>query len=388
MSINAVVSADILIPRENVDLTKWAVVACDQYTHSRAYWDVLSAEIGDAPSSLRLILPECYLENENIAERREKIGQTAREYLADRIFDEHKNAVVYVRRTFASGKVREGFVAAIDLDAFSYTEPDSPVLPSEKIVPERLPARIEIREGSPLEVPHIIMAAKSFDGAALSSAVHAAEAQGPDYTADLLAGGGRLSGWVLTGDAADAAARELSAETLIVGDGNHSLAAAKAVWDSICPTLSKKKRASHPKRFCLAEICSLSGEGLEFHPIHRVIYGAPFAEVAALFPNAAADASRGIIKPSGGSSVGIYREVTDAVDGFLQANKQTRVDYIHGKEEVLAIAENGAVGIIMPTVSKDEFYEQAASGQVMPRKSFSIGTAQEKRFYLEARRIG
>jgi uncharacterized protein (DUF1015 family) len=234
------------------------------------------------------------------------------------------------------------------------------------------------------------MVTRSFDADALKTASERSLARAPDYSVSLARDGGELSGWVFSGDDAQKIAQALCAETLIVGDGNHSLAAAKSVWDASKPQLSERGQKAHPKRFCLAEICPLSGDGLAFLPIHRVIFGVELSDIQALFPQSGRDAAGHVHHMRGkNGSVGIYRKVTEALDKYLSENPNAKIDYIHGADEVsLLAAQEKTVGIIMPAVSKEEFYAEAVSGRVLPRKSFSIGQANEKRVYLEARFIG
>ena len=286
--------AHILLPGENIPLEKWGCVACDQFTSDRAYWEQADAVVGGCPSTLRLILPEVYLEDKDAAQRVENIHAAMDEYSRD-VLTRAVDGFVYVERTEQSGRVRQGLVGKIDLEAYSYEKGARPAIrPSERTVTERIPPRMAVRRGAALETPHVMMLADD-PGCTLVEPIGAHKSELKKlYEGELMQGGGHIAGWAVEDpamlaqiDAALAAlgsqeafdarypqARGAAPLTLAVGDGNHSLAAAKACWEELKATLTPEERESHPARWCLAEVCNVHSPAIEIEPIHRVLFNA------------------------------------------------------------------------------------------------------------------
>ena len=435
---NALAVPEILLPADKSDLSRWAVIACDQYTQDRSYWTRVAERAGNAPSTLKIILPEVYLEDSGRAERLASIRETMGDYLgkghASGVFAEPVKGFVYIERKTAYGRTRKGLVAAIDLDAYEW-KPDSKALirATEATIVERIPPRMEIRRGAPLEAPHIMLLVND-PGKALvegtGSRVRAAKAL---YDTRLEPDAGSIAGWevsapddleyvarAVSGLAAANTAPDGSTFLFAVGDGNHSLATAKAVWDEFRAAHEADAKAgkidleSHPARFALVEIVNLYDDGLTFEPIHRVLFGTTAKAVSEFLASrlggaVSACASQTALERAvgeknetrfgfvGQGSLSILdtpnpalavSRLQPALDEFLAQNPGVKIDYIHGAEEVWRLGrEPGAVSILLPPVEKDSFFGTIASGGPLPRKSFSMGEASEKRFYLECRRL-
>ena len=435
----------ILLPK-NVDTKTWSVVACDQYTQDKDYWKEAAKIAGGSPSTLNLIFPEVYLNDGGKPQRIQKIKETMASYIDGGIFAAPQKQMVYVERTTAYGRVRKGLVAALDLDSYEW-KPFSTALTraTEATILERIPPRMEIRRGAPLELPHIMLLANDPDGLLIESIGKkiAARKDAPLYQGELMQQSGSIKGWAVqsAGDLQDieAALQKLydagtkngSTFLFAVGDGNHSLATAKAVWEEEKKRLQEsgagqKEIQASPVRFALVEIVNIYDAGLTFEPIHRVVLskdgdakGAP-ANFEALIEflqkkldgtieqaagkdaleqavkNSTADFGFYYKKDGAQKCVLLKTNITDlavsrlqpALDEFLKSQAGTELDYIHGADEIFRLGEkDGALGILLPPVAKDSFFDTIGTLGPLPRKSFSMGEASEKRFYLEARRL-
>lgn len=398
--MSIVKKSDILVP-DNCEYEKWSVVACDQYTSQIDYWDRVSEFVGDSPSTLNMIYPEAYLSQGD--ERIEKINSTMKEYLDKDIFRVCKNCLIYVERTMSGGRVRRGVVAAIDLEEYDFTKGSkSAIRATEGTVLERIPPRVKIRENAPLELPHVILLVDD-KSCSLIENVKCGE---KIYAFELMENGGHLAGWIVDGTNADkflAAVDEFSKNAddglvFAVGDGNHSLATAKTCWENIKPTLSDEERMTHPARFCLVEIENIHDEVQEFEPIHRVIFGVSEVEFLEkmkkdldcgdetpdsqhiVFVNNGEKTDLYIGKKSSPIEVGTVQNYLD----FIGAD----VDYIHGEDVVCELSsKEGTVGILLPVPQKSSLFETVIKDGALPRKTFSMGEANEKRFYMEAKKI-
>ena len=427
---------EILLPA-NTDLNKWSVIACDQYTQDKEYWKKAEAAAGDGPSTLNLILPEVYLNSPDKPERIAKIRQTMKEYLGAGVFAPPFNGFIYIERKTAFGRMRRGLVAQIDLETYEW-KPFSKanIRATEATIVDRIPPRKEIRKGAPLELPHIMLLVNDKDDLLVGGAqkITAGAGREPLYKGDLMCNGGSITGWGLSSDAdlasvTDALNKIADANTAVdgstflfaVGDGNHSLATAKAVWDEykqelIAGGAAESELAENPVRFALIEVVNIYDKGLTFEPIHRVIFNTDVAgliktlaqkldgtvsEVASAAElDAAVKASwadfgfaykdggvqKYVLLKTGIKELAVSR-LQPEIDEFLQGSA-AEIDYIHGSEEVLKLGEReNAVGILLPPIAKDSFFETINGRGPLPRKSFSMGEADEKRFYLECRRL-
>lgn len=417
------VAADLLLPNEKTNMALWPALACDQFTSQPEYWRQAEALVGDAPSTLRITLPEVYLESPDKDARIAAIHTAMRRYQRG-VLTRAVHGFVYVERTTQSG-VRQGLVGAVDLEAYSY-EPGQtpPVRPSERTVPERIPPRLAVRRGASLETPHIMMLIDDAARAVIEPFAAKKATRAPLYDTELMLGGGRAAGWAVT-DAADCAAIENAVAALgaqevfdakypeaagrpplavAVGDGNHSLATAKAYWEELKPTLSEAERQTHPARWCLAELVNVHSPALLIEPIHRVVFGISAAELAAEFCTFAA--AHGAARCAAGQTfrfVGAQREETvclqnapwplavGTADAFLTElaarGGALRVDYIHGEASVRALAGPDVAGLLLPDFAKSDLFRGVALGGVLPKKTFSMGHAEEKRYYLECRAL-
>ena len=399
---------DILLP-ERADMHRWSVIACDQFTSDAAYWRSVQDTVGDAPSTLRLMLPEFYLGKCDEAAATRGIQQTMHTYLDSGVFRTVPHSLVLVQRTLPSGAVRCGIVGALDLEAYDYA-PDSvtPIRATEGTVASRLPARVRIRAAAALEMPHIMVFYTDPEEAICREAQ--ALADDTLYDFDLMAGGGHICGRRIAGDAAEQLAAALCATGVgtdgahpmrfAIADGNHSLAAARQCWLEKKKTLSPEQAAADPARYALVELVNLHSPAVTFEPIHRVLFETDAANWldAAERALAAADGfgyavtllagtqRRDIL--AHGSSLG---EAISALDAFCASYMQThggRIDYIHGDDEAVDLAAgDGCCGILMPRMEKEELFTSVLRSGPFPKKSFSIGLGADKRYYLECRKL-
>jgi len=389
-------AADILMPKTG-DLEKWAVVACDQYTSQPEYWARVDAMVGDTPSTLRMILPEAWMSAEKNDENIAAINRRMEEYLSGDVFTLLKGSYIYVERTLLDGSVRRGLVGMVDLEAYDWRKDSkTPIRATEGTVAERLPLRVRIRENAPLELPHILMLANDPADALLAPLQSYAAENAPLYEVDLMEHSGHLTGWRICGEQAkalDARIGAYEASTALpyaVGDGNHSLAAARSCWEAIRGTVPM----DHPARYALVELENIHDPALVFEPIHRIVTGVDAdALLQVLEPWCAPEgeavqwvigARRGTIRldPARGTlAVGILQT-------FLDQYGKGTVDYIHGDDTVTELAQQpNAIAFLLPPMDKNRMFRGIENEGALPRKTFSMGHAAEKRFYLEGRAI-
>jgi len=400
--------ADILLPK-HADWEKWSVVACDQYTSEPEYWEKVEEIVGDAPSTLRLTLPEIYLESEDAPARIAKIGEAMRTYAPE--METLENTFVYVERTLSDGRIRRGIVGAVDLEAYNYEKgAKSPIRATEGTVIERIPPRLRVREGATMELPHVMILIDDRKKTVIEPLM---EKRGEClYDFDLMQGGGHIAGYRVNEadaekvqEAISALAAEFTARTgeenpfvLAMGDGNHSLATAKAYYENIKKTLSPEEAAVHPARYALAEIVNLHDEALVFEPIHRVVFGvdpkallADFAEFCKKNEGGNAPQEIPYYYEGGEGVLRIEKPVSPLAVGTLQRfldEKGVKTDYIHGADVTARLGkEAGNMGFLLPPMDKNALFDTVEADGVLPRKTFSMGEANEKRFYLEARKI-
>lgn len=376
---------DILLPAPGVEIEKFAVIACDQHSAEPAYWEETKAIVGESPSALSLMLPEVYLEDKD-APTKEELWKNMQEYLDKGVLASIGEGFVYLKRTTPSG-TRKGLMAALDLDAYSYVPGDKALIrATEKTVQERLPARVEIRRGAPLEMPHVMVLIDDRDDLLMKALEEGAAGQPSLYDFELMQGGGHLTGYAvqeprLLEKVADIM-EKLTADSgdgmlFAVGDGNHSLAAAKAYWDEIKTGIPEEERESHPAKYALVEVVNVYDEALPFLPIHRILMN---VDPRNLQEEVGFDAAN---PPS-------LQELQPKLDQYLDAHPEAKIEYIHGENECLELqAQDPArrLAILFGAFDKSSVFRMAKEGRVFVRKSFSIGEAFEKRYYLEARKI-
>ena len=397
--------ADILLPETVTD--KWSVVACDQFTARRDYWDRVDKAVGDAPSTLRMILPEAYLGLDGEAERAAAIHSAMERYLTGGVFRTVPDSFVYVERGTSAG-VRRGLVGAIDLESYDFDPASSaPVRASENTVVSRLPARVEVRRRAALELPHIMALIEDPEKTVIEPLSEKAASMSLLYDVELMEGGGHITGRRVSGADADAVSRALNAlfgskpVQIIVGDGNHSLAAAKRYWDEIKPSIPEGERASHPARFALAEVNNVYDEAIRFEAIHRVVFGCGGMRFVERFSALAAKTQgnteyavrwacggfEGETKVRAQSVGGLIAAVQEMLDSAA-AETGGDIDYIHGEDAARDLArspENAC--FLLPAMGKGDFFATVEKGGLFPKKSFSIGHAEDKRYYMECRKI-
>ncbi len=409
--------ADILLPR-GCDLSLWSVVACDQYTSRPEYWQRVEDRVGRAPSALRLILPESCLEGPNVETDIMEINNTMSRYLREGRFQEYPDSLVYVERTLDSGKVRRGLVGMVDLAAYDY-EPgaDAAVRATEGTVLSRIPPRVAVRKNAPIELPHVMLLADDPNQALIEPLSAQTGEMEPLYDFQLMERGGRVKGWRLTQDQMAAVAqtlqgmraqadRERGGLLFAVGDGNHSLATAKECYERRKGLTDPVQWPGLPSRYALCELVNLHDSSLEFEPIHRVVFGVKPEELldalASYYPSAVQGRAGGHVLPfvinrwSQGEATVTQPQaqlpvgtLQNFLDDYIAAHPKARVDYIHGADEARALAgeREDAVAFLLPPMDKSDLFPTVVHDGVLPRKTFSMGEAHDKRFYLEARKI-
>ena len=427
MSEACFTAADILLPAAGVPLDPWACIAVDQFTSQPEYWQRAEHLADGKPSTLHIVLPEAYLGTPQETERLESIRRTMEEYRKT-VLTRKVHGYVYVERTQMDGTVRQGLVGAVDLDAYDYAKGSKPAIrPSESTVVERIPPRLKVRRGATLETPHVMMLADDADCTLIEPIGLMKNQLPPLYDGELMLGGGHLRGWAVEDPALIAqidsalaaladpaafarrwpAAKGQQPMVLAVGDGNHSLATAKAYWEELKPTLSEEQRRTHPARWCLAEVCNVHSPAIEIEPIHRVVFGVDARELYAALDawdqqqgssTTMSDQRLRLADAHGESAVALANPPAPLTVGsveafladFLPAHPGVTVDYIHGESTALALASDPAkpaTAILLPDFAKADLFKGVVLGGVLPRKTFSMGHAEEKRYYIECRRI-
>jgi len=422
----------VLLPKASIDPVTWAVIACDQFTSEPEYWEQVERNVGQQPSTFRIILPELYLNAPDVEQRIAACQAAMKKYLAEDVFEE-RDAFVYVERKVGSG-TQQGLIVALDLETYDYNKGSQTLVrATEGTVLDRLPPRMKVRRGADLESPHILVLYDDPDGTVLKD-VHAQLDRLPvAYDFDTMLDSGHLTGRLIEEPALqakiqDALAGLISAEAyrakydldndapllFAMGDGNHSLATAKAIWTEL-----KEQGApdDHPARHALVELVNLHDDSLIFEPIHRVIFecGDLVAQLRAAFPEAtyaqASDIDElnaevrlavapkqrfGLVSPEGHTLVELANpshelavgSLQEFLDRFLAAHPTAEIDYVHGEEPVDRLARRaGNCGFILPAIGKGTFFKSIAVDGSFPRKTFSMGHAKDKRFYMECRRI-
>lgn len=407
---------EILLPKQGTDLKKWAVIACDQYTSEPEYWANASKEAGDAPSTLNLVLPEVYLGTDKETEKLGSIADTARKYLDEGILQSLGTGFILTDRATELHPSRKGLMAAIDLEGYSFEPGNKNICrATEGTVLSRIPPRVRIRANSPLELPHIMVLIDDPEGLTIEKAFEMADAEGlkPLYDTDLMLGSGHIRGTFVADGTPIAEsivnglntlkARNADGLLFLVGDGNHSLASAKAHWENIRAGLSDEEKKTHPARYALAEIVNIHDKGLDFEPIHRVVFNISAEEFISkakeyfkdngIEINSAADDKQSFVVVTEGAEdvkVSLGNPPHTLAIGSVQMmidSLKLECDYIHGEDSVRKLATAGNTGILVPGISKDTFFSTVEKEGVFPRKTFSMGEAFEKRFYLEAKTI-
>ncbi len=419
MMLNCFSAADILLPDfHKVRGEGWAVVACDQFTSEPEYWEKAREIAGNAPSTLNLILPEAYLAETE--KRVPNINETMRRYLSD-VLIEHRNSMIYLERTQSDGRIRHGLIGKIDLECYDYKKGAvSAIRATEGTVAERIPPRVAIRRDAALELPHVMVLIDDPEKTVIEPLAVKKKNFEVAYNFDLMLGGGHVSGWFPNDEEISRVGRDLEAlvtpeairkkygaayEPLLfaVGDGNHSLASAKAAYEEVKTKIGVEAAKRHPSRFALVEIVNLHDDALQFEPIYRVLFGVNPDDVMAAFDTYVAELD-GKVSAQAVTCVGTFGRKTltvphpvsqltvgtvqDFLDGYLATHKGASVDYIHGIDAVEKISSRSdAIGFLFDGMAKDQLFKAVICDGALPRKTFSMGHARDKRYYLECRKI-
>lgn len=389
----------ILLPANEVDLYKWACVACDQFTSEPKYWEDLAAAVGDAPSTLNMVFPEVYLGKDD-DKRIADINATMTNYLSSGKFKEYEGLIL-VKRILANGKIRLGLMIAVDLEQYEYTEKNNaPIKATEKTVVERLPARIKIRRNAPLELPHVMLLMDDSELDILEPLYKESDSFDMLYDFKLNMGGGKITGYAVPEP--DALIEKITQKfcgkgdiVFAVGDGNHSLATAKECWNEISRGLKADERINHPARYALCELVNLYDESLEFEPIHRVVFNATHDFIVNMALRLSGEERMKVVFNDEEYLINIsvnpsdaIKDIQDYIDEYIEENPEVTEDYIHGDDNLIKVAKReSGIALFMPTIAKNTLFGYSARRGVLPRKSFSMGVAEDKRYYLEARKI-
>ncbi|MCK5731544.1 MAG: DUF1015 domain-containing protein [Tenericutes bacterium] len=392
-----IVTPKILLPIKSIDMKKWAVIACDQFTSEPEYWDQLKSIVDNVPSTYHLILPEAYLERD-MKHNIDRVNRMMQTYLTHNIFSEFEGFVLVDRKT-PFVKRRLGLVIAIDLEEYEY-DPDKPgrIRATEQTVPERIPPRVRVREKASIELPHVLVLVDDAKNPIIDVLYKDKKNYELLYNFELNMNGGNIKGYKVTDtqpiiNKIESLSNDIS---LIVGDGNHSLASAKVCWDNLKKTLSGEEIKDHPARFALVEMISLYDQGLTFEPIHRVIFNADKNLVTGLksilngteeLQILDADLSESISVPSNPFTT--IKVIQDYLDNYLENHPESQIDFIHGLQNIKHVVSKNrnSIGITMPPLKRDMLLPYIREFGVLPRKSFSLGEAEEKRYYIEGKRI-
>ena len=395
------ITPQILLPGK--DYETWATIACDQYTSQKDVWEDMEKLVADKPSTLRLMLPEVYLDDEDVDARREKINESMREYIKDGVFRETVDSMIFVERETSSG-TRLGIVTAVDLDEYDYSADSTALIRStEETIPDRLPPRVEIRMKAELEMPHIMILIDDSEHTVQRPMADNMDKGEKLYDFDLMTGGGNIKGYKVSDETARDIAEKLNELKIkndgllyAVGDGNHSLATAKECWEAQKRTGILNEKA----KYALVEIVNLHDDALEFEPIHRVLYNCSKDTLTkfkkTLYSLAGKKGKREVTYVFDGHE-GSFKIPDDklsvsyieaAVDEFIAQNDEVKVDYVHGDDVAQSLGMmDGTLSIILPPFDKNLLFKTVAKFGQLPRKSFSMGHARDKRYYIETRKI-
>ena len=412
-------AGNILIPKKT-DMTKWSVVACDQYTSEPEYWNEVTKIVGDAPSTLNLTLPEIYLEESDVNERIKRINENMDKLLDEDFFNELNDSMIYLERTQSDGKVREGLMGIVDLEDYSYEVGSQTLIrATEKTVIERIPPRVKVRENAKLELPHIMILIDDEKKDIIESLKNKVQDSDVVYDFDLMQNGGHIKGYKLNSDVINEINSKL--ENLAdkdyfekkynvhdkgillfaMGDGNHSLATAKACYENLKKTMSEEEYLNHPARYALVELVNLHSSALEFEAINRVVFDVDSNKLVEELNKYYTINENGngqefeLVTSDGVKKLYIENPKSNIAVGSIQMfldeylkNNFGKIDYIHGDDVTKELTLKGNnVGFIFKPMKKEELFRTVILDGALPRKTFSMGHSYDKRYYLEARKI-
>jgi uncharacterized protein (DUF1015 family) len=429
---------NVLLPNQDVDLKLWSVVACDQYTSDHAYWNRVEATIGKVPSTLRLTLPEIFLESPDVESRIHSIHESMKTYLNQGILREIGDVIIYIERRTHSSGLRQGLLFAMDLERYDYARDSHTLIrATEGTIVERIPPRLRVRKEASIELPHIMILIDDPQKRLIETAAARLENKRKLYDVSLMEQGGNLQGWAIDDTNSIEEIITILSELLTeakksqktdnplffaMGDGNHSLATAKAHWEAQKTALRtsgtpEAQIMSHPARFALAEIVNIHSPGLRFEPIHRAIFCSDTKTLNEFFqthplikkaiPIAESDIKSRLSSPEGQTLAALYDgnqfyslEFTDptsklppaVIDEIFTSWNNTRtpkarIDFIHGWEDNKKLTQEGAIVFFVPVIARERLFQWVAQRGPLPRKAFSMGDAEEKKYYMEGRLI-
>lgn len=414
--------ADILLPK-NCSMPLWSVVACDQYTSQPEYWERVEQNVGEEYSTLRMVLPESHLKMSDVENRIIEINQTMTRYLQNDVFQEYPNSLIYVERSLSNGKLRRGLIGKADLEQYDYRPNFGGMIrATEGTVVERIPPRMRVRENAPLEFPHILLLMDDIECSVVEPLGKQTGEMKLLYDFELMEGGGHIQGWLLTQAHVAQVAQALeklsdpkifsrkygteegTVMLFAVGDGNHSLATAKECYEQEKQRTKPEQWSDLRSRYALVELGNLHDESLEFEPIHRIVMGVEpeklLSDLCERLPGAYIGEGEGYgfqyVYAGQRGAITIanpkYQLPVAALQNFLDAwmkeHTEAEVDYIHGADVAVELAEKPqTIAFLLPAMEKKELFPSVIYDGVLPRKTFSVGEARDKRFYLEGRRI-
>lgn len=412
--MNSFLPADILLPKTD-NMEKWSVIACDQFTSDPAYWERVRQKAAGSVSTLNLILPEAMLGTPDEEKQTEIINKTMADYLAGDVFTTYKDSYVYVERTLENGTIRHGLVGMVDLEAYDYHPGAvSPIRATERTVPERIPPRQRVRRHAPIELPHILMLCDDHDRQLIEPIGAIKESLKKLYDFDLMEDGGHICGWLVDGENAAAFNKVLADYSqnvgkkyeglkgvpmvFAVGDGNHSLATAKACYEELKANHPGEDLSCHPARYALVELNNIHDPSQVFEPIHRVVFHTDPEKLLEAVKPWTCEKDGYPVKWYSGEKSGVIlldkarsELAVGALQGFLDEylkENAGEIDYIHDDEALMELAaREQAIGFLLPAMEKSQLFRGVIADGVLPRKTFSMGHSREKRYYLEARRI-
>ena len=412
-------AGNILIPKKT-DMTKWSVVACDQYTSEPEYWNEVTKIVGDAPSTLNLTLPEIYLEESDVNERIKRINENMDKLLEEDFFNELEDSMIYLERTQSDGKVREGLMGIVDLEDYSYEVGSQTLIrATEKTVIERIPPRVKVRENAKLELPHIMILIDDEKKDIIESLKNKVTETDVVYDFDLMQNGGHIKGYKLNSDVINEIGTKLDKLAdkdyfekkynvhdkgillFAMGDGNHSLATAKACYENLKKTMSEEEYLNHPARYALVELVNLHSSALEFEAINRVVFDVDSKKLVEELNKYYTINENGngqefeLVTSDGAKKLYIENPKSNIAVGSIQMfldeylkNNSGKIDYIHGDGVTKELTLKGNnVGFIFKPMKKEELFRTVILDGALPRKTFSMGHSYDKRYYLEARKI-
>ncbi len=392
----------ILLPNNTIPMELWSVIACDQFTSEPEYWTEVESLVGNTPSTYHIIFPEVFLEKGNKQDRIQNINQEMQKYIDNKDLLNAVDGFIYINRTFPSGASRKGLIVSIDLDEYDFHEGSKAMMrATEKTVLERIPPRVEIRENAPLELPHVLVLIDDPEQTIIESLDKEKQNLHSLYNFSLMMDGGSIEGYAIEDEKMIssinkqiASLRKKDGLLYAVGDGNHSLATAKQCWENIKSTLSKEEQETHPARFALVELNNLHDPDLVFEPIHRWIKNIDVNDLLSFLQGDGQSIE--VILNGKHSTIQLKNIDTELTLGVLQqlldeyreAHPEMTMDYIHGEKSLEKLTKTpSSIGFLLKGIEKNSLFSVINADGCLPRKTFSMGEANEKRYYLEARKI-